>query len=116
MHAGRYLVGVRGDDGPLPGLAEFPGGKCQPDESPAACAVRECREETGLAVVPVRLLLRQQFEYPHGAVDLHFWLCEPADPQAVADDHAGFRWVGRGELRSLPFPEGNRELLALLCE
>jgi 8-oxo-dGTP pyrophosphatase MutT (NUDIX family) len=46
-HAGRFLVGVRGDGSPLSGKAEFPGGKCHENESPAECAVRECLEETG---------------------------------------------------------------------
>ena len=43
-HAGRYLVGIRGPDVPLAGYAEFPGGKCLPNESPEDCAVRECRD------------------------------------------------------------------------
>ena len=30
--AGRILVGQRAADVPLPGLAEFPGGKCESDE------------------------------------------------------------------------------------
>ncbi|MCA9069030.1 MAG: NUDIX domain-containing protein, partial [Planctomycetaceae bacterium] len=47
-HNNCFLIGVRGDDSPLSGLAEFPGGKCQDGETPADCAVRECWEETGL--------------------------------------------------------------------
>ena len=42
-HEGRYLVGTRGPDGPLAGYAEFPGGKCLPDELPEMCAIRECQ-------------------------------------------------------------------------
>ena len=56
--AGHYLVGLRGPDVPLAGYAEFPGGKCLPNESPEDGAVRECREESGLLVTVDRLLLR----------------------------------------------------------
>ena len=78
-HADHFLIGIRRHDTVLAGYDEFPGGKCYPNESPRDCAVRECKEETGIDVVPVRALLKCQHTYDHGAVDLHFWLCEPVD-------------------------------------
>jgi mutator protein MutT len=48
-HNGKFLVGVRPPGVPLAGLAEFPGGKIDLGETPEAAAIRECREETGLA-------------------------------------------------------------------
>src|SRR5579872_1324767 len=84
---GAYLVGTRSDQGPLAGYAEFPGGKCLAAETPECCARRECLEETGLEVHSVRLLLNSIHEYPHGVVDLHFWLCRPACAQQVLEDH-----------------------------
>lgn len=115
-HAGRYLVGIRGDQGPLPGYAEFPGGKCLSNERPADCASRECHEESGLEVVPAKLLLNAAFEYPHGTVDLHFWLCYPARPDLVTDDHQGFRWVPPADFKHHRFPEGNLRLIELLTQ
>ena len=41
--AGQVLVGLRPEGVPLAGMAEFPGGKCEQDETPRSCAVRECR-------------------------------------------------------------------------
>ena len=113
-HERRYLVGIRGPNGPLPGYAEFPGGKCLPGETPQECARRECLEETGLDARPVELLLNTQFTYPHGAVDLHFWLFRPIRPEGICDDHQGFRWVTGGELRALRFPDANREVIERL--
>jgi mutator protein MutT len=115
-HRGRYLVGLRGPDGPLAGFAEFPGGKCLPKESPGVAACRECLEETGLPVKTVDLLMRRTFVYAHGPVDLHFWLCRPADPETVADRHQDFRWVPGVELDSLKFPEANLPLIRELVE
>lgn len=113
-HDGRYLVGVRGPEQALAGCAEFPGGKCEPEESPRDCAVRECLEETGLAVVAERLLEQTAFSYPHGDVELHFWLCRVSGKSPLAADHRGFRWVTGEELRSLPFPEANRSVVVNL--
>ena len=113
--SGRFLVGVRGDDGPLPGHAEFPGGKCHPGETPRDAACRECREEAGLEVTPVRLLRNHMWTYAHGIVDLHFWICRPTDPQAITENHQGFRWHSVAALQTLNFPEANREVVATLA-
>jgi mutator protein MutT len=111
---GRYLVGVRGPESSLAGAAEFPGGKCHPDEAPRDCAVRECLEETGLRVTATTELHREQFEYPHGRVDLHFWLCQLVAGENISADHQGFRWVAVEDLASLNFPAGNAKLIGLL--
>jgi mutator protein MutT len=115
-HAGRYLVGTRGPEVALAGYSEFPGGKCEPGESPAECARRECLEETGLAVDAVELLLNVRHVYDHGAVDLHFWLCRPSNSEAVKDDHNCYRWVPGADLSSLQFPEANRSVLEMIAE
>jgi len=115
-HAGCYLIGTRGPDGPLPGYAEFPGGKCDPDEPPDACAIRECLEESALAISVEKLLLNREFVYPHATVDLYFFLCHPLDVQDVDVDHHGFRWVPAKELQLLKFPEANAPVVQALCE
>ncbi|MBW3543111.1 MAG: NUDIX domain-containing protein [Planctomycetes bacterium] len=114
-HAGRFLVGVRGSEGPLAGLYEFPGGKCRDSEDTASCAMRECLEETGLEVVARRRLMARTFDYPHGRVELEFWLCQPRDPADVSQAHRGFRWSVLEELPRLSFPEANAPVIELLC-
>lgn len=71
---GRILLQRRTDDGTWC----LPGGYTEPNESPRETAVRETREETGLAVEPVELVdiyTRAPGEYgPHGLV-VHVYLC-----------------------------------------
>ena len=111
---GRYLIGQRGADGPLPGLWEFPGGKVEAGETPEQAAVRECREETGLQVAIVGLLDRLLFSYPHGEVELHFFACRPID--AGETPAARFRWVPAQELGRYEFPAANAKLVARLAD
>lgn len=115
-HQGQFLVGRRSADSPLPGLAEFPGGKCQPGESSGVCARRECLEETGLQVATVDLLMRRTFTYPHATLDLSFWLCRPVEQALVAEEHQGYHWIPRAELASLNFPEANLPLVEVLSK
>ena len=80
------LVGIRPCEAPLGGMLEFPGGKCLQHESPREAALRECLEETGIAVEPLRQLEQRTVDYDHGRVELHFWLCQPrqAEPPPPA--------------------------------
>jgi 8-oxo-dGTP diphosphatase len=114
-HEGRYLVGTRRPDQALAGRAEFPGGRCLPGEDGAVCAVRECREETGLSVAAVRKLCEVRHTYAHAAVELEFWLCrlEPGETSERAG--TGFRWQPSETLNALDFPEANRAVLEILA-
>ena len=115
--AGHFLVGVRPEGVPLAGKHEFPGGKCHSDETPRSCAVRECREETGLLIVPREHLMTTTHEYPHGAVELNFWRCSlsPDLPDCAAAS-GNFIWVPRSDLAGLDFPEANAEVVSALLE
>ena len=112
-----FLIGMRPEGVVLSGYHEFPGGKVRPHETPAEAAARETLEETRLVVVVTQELLRQAFQYEHGAVQLHFWLANPArwtTGESLPVVAAPFQWIGRSELDQLHFPDGNRQLLQLL--
>ncbi len=114
----RFLVGIRNGDSPLAGYHEFPGGKCHTGEPSSACAARECREETGLEVIPVHELLSVQHSYDHAELDLDFWLCRPADAsdELFQQTLHGFHWIPAAELPDLSFPAANSEIVELLVK
>jgi 8-oxo-dGTP diphosphatase len=101
---------------PMPGLWEFPGGKCEPGETPEGATIRECLEEAGLAVRVVGLRQSLVHRYPHGLVELNYYDCAPEDASAVYPAGGGFAWVEAGRLPDLPFPEANAPLLRELAE
>ena len=106
---GQFLIGQRPPGVALAGLWEFPGGKVEPGETAAAAAVRECLEETGLAVEVLGTYPVHDHQYDHGAVRLQFFRCRPFDRQS--EPHAPFRWVEREALSEYTFPAGNATLL-----
>lgn len=109
-----FLIGQRPQGAALAGLWEFPGGKIEPGESPEAAAVRECQEETGLAVRQKFLYTTCVQEYEHATVRLHFIACTSLDLHA--QPLPPFQWVARRELAKLEFPEGNRWMLRELLD
>ena len=109
----RYLVTRRQKGVHLEGLWEFPGGKCDPGESLAACLQRELQEELGAAAAIGEEVLAVTHDYPERSVELHFLACELLEEPAPLLGQE-MRWVPRLELRSLQFPPADDELIALL--
>jgi 8-oxo-dGTP diphosphatase len=109
----RVLVTRRLKGSHLEGYWEFPGGKCEPGESYAACLARELLEELGVAADIGEEILAVTHAYPDRVVELHFIRCRlngvPA-PQLGQE----MQWIPRGELRTLPFPPADAELVELL--
>jgi mutator protein MutT len=97
------------------GYWEFPGGKCEPGESPAQATARECLEETGLRVIVGSLRRTVIHRYPHGLVELHFHDCTPEDPDAESPAESCFRWVPIERLPTLRFPEANEVIVEELA-
>ncbi|RMG32217.1 MAG: NUDIX domain-containing protein [Planctomycetota bacterium] len=115
----RVLVGTRRTE-PFAGLAEFPGGKCRAGESLAACAVRECREETGLEVVPRGVLDKVRTVIAGRPTIVAFVECVPArrTRRGVSEGRmrGTFRWVRLERLAELTFPPANGGVVRrLLC-
>lgn len=112
---GRYLITRRQPGVHLAGHWEFPGGKCEPDESLQTCLCRELREELNVDVTVGDVLLTTTHDYPERRVELHFVRCglegEPA-PQLGQE----MRWTPREELNALEFPAADAELIRILTE
>jgi 8-oxo-dGTP diphosphatase len=112
--AGRYLVTQRRRGSHLAGLWEFPGGKLEAGETPAACLRRELTEELSATFTVGDLVETVRWEYPDRTVVLHFFDCrhesgaiEPREEQAMA-------WVEPARLASLDFPPADRALIERL--
>lgn len=110
---GAFLLTRRAADAHLAGTWEFPGGKQEPGESLEDALVRELREELGCGSHIGPRLLTTRHQYPEVHVELHFFaatLLEPPVPQLGQE----MRWVPRAELASLPLPEADADLVAML--
>jgi mutator protein MutT len=112
---GSYLIRQRPPGAAMAGYWEFPGGKCVDDESPAAAAARECREETGLEVTVGALRRAVEHRYPHGWIELSYYDCVTSVAGAEPDPSTGFRWVRGDSLPGLLFPEANEPILIELA-
>jgi 8-oxo-dGTP diphosphatase len=109
----RFLLTRRPRGSHLEGLWEFPGGKCDGGESLADCLSREIDEELGCPVTVGAEIYSITHTYPERVVELHFFTCSL---DGVPHPRLGqeMRWVARGDLQTLNFPEADAELIARL--
>ena len=113
---GRVLVQQRSAGASLAGLWEFPGGKLEPGEAPAAALSRELAEELGIVVEPGA---GAPLAFATGAAGrrplllllyvVRAWAGEP-----VARAAAALRWVTTEEMADLPMPPADVPLVAAL--
>ncbi len=112
---GRFLVTRRIAGTHLEGYWEFPGGKVEAGEDDAGSLVRELREELDVAIRVGARILTTRYSYEDRTLELRFYECALLSaPRAMLGQE--LRWVGRGDLRDLPFPPADAELITLLTD
>lgn len=108
-----FLLTLRPDGTHLAGHWEFPGGKVHTGETHAEALRRELFEELDIVGDVGELVHTITHTYPERTVELFFYRCGFAgEPKPMMGQ--GVRWVHRNELGTLPFPDADRALIALL--
>ena len=108
-----FLLTLRPDGTHLAGHWEFPGGKVHDHESHAEALRREIFEELDAVAVIGALAHTVTHAYPEKTVQLFFYRCDLiGEPKPMMGQE--MRWIDKGELKTLPFPEADRELITLL--
>lgn len=108
-----FLLTLRPEGTHLAGHWEFPGGKVHDHETHAEALRREVFEELDAVVEVGELAHTVTHAYPDKTVRLFFYRCGLiGEPKPMLGQE--MRWIRRSELRALPFPEADRELITLL--
>jgi 8-oxo-dGTP diphosphatase len=112
---GSFLLAQRPLGKVYAGYWEFPGGKVERGEPPAAALARELEEELGIDIGPAYPWITRVFTYPHATVRLRFYRVfhwkndpHPREDQAIA-------WQTPGAPMAAPMLPANAPVLASLA-
>ncbi len=99
---GRVLVAQRPPHKLMPRKWEFPGGKVEPGEEPAAAIVREIREELGCAIGITRALPPFTHDYGTVVITMIPFICSllPGSPAPHPHEHIAIAWAEPADLRN----------------
>lgn len=108
--AGRVLLAQRPPGKDLAGHWEFPGGKVEVGESPAAALTRELGEELGIRAIPGRRRIR----VPHGRIVLDVYDIARFDGIPQSREGQSLIWLDPAEVDRRHLPEADRPVLTSL--
>ena len=95
------------------------GGKCEADESPDECMLREVKEETGLDITEWHYRGIVTFisdTWPNEYMHLFTATAWRGEPDMSIDDEGTLAWIPKANLMDLNLWEGDRIFLRLLLD
>lgn len=115
---GRVLIAQRPPGKLLPMKWEFPGGKVEPGEDPAAAIVREIREELGCAIVITQALPPFTHDYKAVVIEMIPFVCTlaPDSPEPHPHEHVAVTWVSPAELRTYDLAAADWPVVAMMVK
>lgn len=105
------LLALRPSDKHMGDLWEFPGGKCEPAESPQQALARELQEELGIVIEHPQPLIQVRHDYPDLQVLLDVYQVLNFTGQAYGAEGQAVRWVAANALADYQFPAANRSIV-----
>ena len=90
---GSFLLAQRPAGKVYAGYWEFPGGKIEAGEAPAAALARELHEELGIEARPEAQIMTLTHDYPDRIVDLVLWRASLVSGEPRGLDGQQLKWV-----------------------
>jgi len=112
--AGRILLAQRPSGKHLAGLWEFPGGKCEPGESPEQALRRELHEEIGIEIGAIEKLIAVPWRYPQKSIILDVYSVATYAGSVHGREGQALRWTALAEIGTTPMPPADRPVVAAL--
>jgi 8-oxo-dGTP diphosphatase len=111
---GRFLLAQRPPGKVYAGYWEFPGGKVEPGEDPAAALARELHEELGIEVQCAYPWITRRYAYAHATVDLNFFRVVGFRGEPHGRESQALAWQAVERIEVAPILPANGPILAAL--
>lgn len=109
--SGRVLLAQRPPGKHLAGMWEFPGGKLEPGETPAAALARELKEELGIALLRAEPLIRVPCHAPGRELLLDAWQTDRWNGEPQSLEGQALQWLPPGQVDPSILAPADRAIL-----
>jgi 8-oxo-dGTP diphosphatase len=111
---GKILLAQRPVDKHLGGLWEFPGGKCEANESAVDALSRELHEEIGIAEIHSRPLIQVRHDYGDKKIFLDVYLVTDWQGEPAGKEGQPLAWVSLKEMDRYDMPAADEPIIKAL--
>ena len=111
---GNILLAQRPVDKHLGGLWEFPGGKCEENESAVDALSRELHEELGLTEIDSRPLIQVRHDYGDKKIFLDVYLVTGWKDEPIGKEGQPLAWVSLNEMERYDMPAADEPIIKAL--
>ena len=111
---GNILLAQRPVDKHLGGLWEFPGGKCEANESAVDALSRELHEELGITKIHSRHLIQVRHDYGDKKIFLDVYLVTDWQGEPVGKEGQPLAWVSLKEMERYDMPAADEPIIKAL--
>jgi len=111
---GNILLAQRPVDKHLGGLWEFPGGKCESNESAVDALSRELHEELGLTQIHSRPLIQVRHDYGDKKIFLDVYLVTDWQGEPTGKEGQPLSWVSLKEMERYDMPAADEPIIKAL--
>lgn len=108
---GKFLICQRPAEKARGLLWEFAGGKAEPGETPERALVRECEEELGVTVKPLKKYMQTVFKYPDVTVRITLIEAELCGGEPKLLEHSAMKWISPREAANYNFCAADRKFV-----
>lgn len=99
----KYLICQRASDDECPLHWEFPGGKCEADETLEQCILREIEEELMVTIKVVDVFAKTVYHFKDKEVHFTFFNCVITRGEITLNVHHAMKWVTAEDMKNYNF-------------
>ncbi|CEM62652.1 NUDIX domain-containing protein [Treponema phagedenis] len=113
----KFLLGLRKNEGKIGGFWEFPGGKCEGNETHTQALQREYLEELEIAIEVGKFIGKNTFDNGRYLFELFAYeVFLPENAKLECNEHQRFSWFSFSDLQTLHLVPSDKLFLSQLRE
>lgn len=116
LHDGNRILATQRGYGDFKDGWEFPGGKMESGETAEQAVVRELKEELTVTIVPEKMFMTVEYDYPKFHLTMHCFLAHVEAGEINLLEHEAMKWLSKDDIDTVDWLPADADVVAYLKE